>query len=209
MQYKQLVETYEKLDSTTKRLEKTFYIAKLLKKTPSEDLEEVILLLQGRVFPAYDPREIGFAARTLIKAINVAAGISNEDVEKEWRKTGDLGEATKNLVGKKTQATLFNKDLTLKKVFNNIQKMATLEGSGTVDRKVKLTAQLLTSAKPEEAKYIARTLLEDLRIGAAGGTLRDAIVWAFLPKVIGITPIKVDDTKKKFKDLIQETHDKH
>ena len=33
MQYKQLVDTYEKLEATTKRLEKTDIISKLLKKT--------------------------------------------------------------------------------------------------------------------------------------------------------------------------------
>ncbi|MBR9692193.1 ATP-dependent DNA ligase, partial [Candidatus Woesearchaeota archaeon] len=34
----------------------------------------------------------------------------------------------------------------------------------------------------KEAKYIVRTLLEELRVGTAKGTLRDAIVWAYFPK---------------------------
>ena len=51
MDYSILVEIYEKLSSTTKRLEKTDIIAELLKKTSDDDLRQVILLLQGKVFP--------------------------------------------------------------------------------------------------------------------------------------------------------------
>ena len=40
-------------------------------------------------------------------------------------------------------------------------------------------SELLTSASPQEARFIVRTILEQLRVGAAGGTLRDAIVWCF------------------------------
>ncbi len=41
---------------------------------------------------------------------------------------------------------------------------------------------MLSSASPIEAKYIARTLLNDLRIGTGSGTIRDSIVWACFDK---------------------------
>jgi DNA ligase-1 len=62
-----------------------------------------------------------------------------------------------------------------------------MEGLGTVDKKVKLIAELLTSASQEEAKYIIRTLIGELRVGLGEGTIRDAIVWAFFEKEIGFT----------------------
>ena len=66
----------------------------------------------------------------------------------------------------------------MKKVFTNLQKLASLEGQGTVDQKVGLIAELLTSAEPLEARYIVRTTLNDLRVGVGDGSIRDAIVWS-------------------------------
>ncbi len=183
MQYKVLVETYDKLESTSKRLEKTYIISGLLKKTKLDDLEVTVLLLQGRLFPGWDESKIGVASRLILKAINVASGINQNKIEQEWKETGDLGKVAENLIGKKSQSTLFSKELSVKKVFENLRKLAELEGIGTVDKKIKLIAELLTSASPKEAKYIVRTVLEELRIGIGEGSLRDALVWAHVPSV--------------------------
>jgi len=49
-----------------------------------------------------------------------------------------------------------------------------------------LVAELLTSAEPVQAKYLVRTVLEDMRIGLGEGTIRDSIVWAFFMEDAGI-----------------------
>ena len=54
MLYRELVEVYQDLDSTTKRLEKTAILANFLGKVGEEDpelLSTVTLLSLGRVFP--------------------------------------------------------------------------------------------------------------------------------------------------------------
>jgi DNA ligase-1 len=182
MEYSKLVDVYQKLEETSKRLEKTFIISEFLKKIPEENLEKTILLLQGKVFPNWDDRKIGVASRLVLKALSKATGIDANKLEKEWARIGDLGEVAKEHIGKKKQHTLFSNTLTVKKVFENLQKLPTLEGQGAVDKKIGLIAELLTSAKPLEGKYIVRTVLEELRVGTAAGTLRDAIVWAYLHK---------------------------
>ena len=186
MKYSELSSVYKQLESTSKRLEKTYHIAKLLHETRLEELNRIILLLQGRVFQPWDPREIGMASRLVLKAISISTGHSAKDIENRWAKTGDLGVVAEELCKKKKQATLFSSELTVKKVFDNIEKLASLEGQGSVDKKVGLVAELLSSAKPIDAKYIIRSVLQDLRVGVAEGTLRDAIVWAYLPKVKGV-----------------------
>ncbi|MDD5086563.1 MAG: ATP-dependent DNA ligase [Candidatus Nanoarchaeia archaeon] len=186
MKYSELVKVYETLDSTTKRLEKTYLISELLKKTPKQDLPEIILLLQGKVYPEWDERKIGVASKTVIKAISIATGIENKRIQEDWRKTGDLGKTAENLVKQKRQSTLFSAELKVKKVFENLRKLATLEGMGSVDQKVNLISELLTSAKPIEARYIVKNVLDELRLGVGAGSLRDSIAWAFFPKVIGI-----------------------
>jgi DNA ligase-1 len=186
MEYSLLAKTYAKLESTSKRLEKTYILSDLLKKTPDSELEKVLYLVQGKVFPAYDERKIGFSVKLAIRAIASATGIPIERVEKEFAKKGDLGIVTEELTKGKKQTTLFHKKITVEKVFDNIRKLSTLEGQGTINRKIQLVTELLTSASPEESKYIIRTIVEQLRIGISAGILRDAIAWAYFPRVKGI-----------------------
>ena len=160
MDYSKLVEVYQKLESTTKGLEKTFWIAKLLKHTKEEDLEVIILLVQGRVYPRIDETKIGIASQMAIKAISKATGINEKIINDEWRKKGDLGEVAKELTKKKKQATLFSSKLTVKKVFENLRKLPSMTGAGSVDRKIGLVAELLTSASPDEANYIIKTFID-------------------------------------------------
>ncbi len=186
MQYKDLVLVYEELESTTKRLKKTATIAELLRKTPVEEIETLVLLLEGKIFPNWDPSEAGIASRIVLKAISAASGESKERCEREWKNTGDLGKAVENLLGKKKQHTLFSAQLTIQKVMANLQKLATIGGEGSVERKVQLVSELLTSASSAEAKYIVKTILQELRVGVGEGSLRDAVVWAFFGKDLGI-----------------------
>jgi len=215
MKYSKLVEIYQKLEITTKRLGKTAIISDFLKTVSLDDIPRTIFLLQGKLFPNWDEHKIGVASRLVLKAINIATGISTDKLEDEWRKTGDLGLVAENFVKKKKQTTLFQRELTAKKVFENLRSLALLEGTGTVDKKLKLIAELLTSAKPVESKYIVRTVLEELRVGVGEGSLRDAIVWAFFDDKIGFkylekeNKIDIKDRSEynKYIDSVQRAYD--
>ncbi len=213
MRYSELAELYDRLEATTKRLKKTLYTSELLKKANEEDLDKIMLLLEGKVYPAWDERETGMAAQQMLKAINTATGIDSKEIQNEWKRTGDLGKVAENLIKGKKQATLHREELEVSKVFNNLRKLADITGQGSVDKKTQLIAELLTSAKPNEAKYIVRTILQQMRVGLGAGVMRDAIAWAYLPKVRGLFPeldaqkgkntikIKTADELKSLKDI--------
>jgi len=193
MEYKKLVELYHKIEGTSKRLEKTFFVAEFLKNTEIDELSKIVLLLQGKVFPTFDERTLGVATRMVIKSLNKSLGISAEEIEETWKDTGDLGLTAETLTSRKKQVTLFSQTVTVSKVVSNLRKLAEAEGAGTVEHKVSLISELLTSATPSEARYIVRTVLEDLRVGIGEGILRDAIVWAFFD---GSIHINYDPEKK-------------
>jgi len=184
MKYSKLVDIYLALENTSKRLEKTYIISKFLGKVPKSDLKEVIYLLQGKVFAPWDERKLGMSSRLLVKVIAKSSGSSTSKIESLWNKKGDLGLVAEELIENKKQRTLFSTKLTVKKVVDNISKLADMGGEGTVNRKVGLISELLSSATKEEAKFIVRTVLEELRTGVGDGTIRDALVWAFYPKVV-------------------------
>ena len=168
-----------------------------------DDLPRVLLLLQGRVFMPGDEREIGVASQLAVKAIVVASGRTKTQVETSWKKTGDLGKAAAEVLQKKSQATLVSSHLTVQKVFDTLQKLASMEGQGTVDRKVKFIAELLSQASPVEARYVIRTVLQDLRAGVGNSTLRDALVWAYVldPKYDGK---KIDVDREKYNEVVEQ-----
>jgi len=188
MLYKDLVEVYQDLDSTTKRLEKTDILAKFLAKVGDEEpelLPIVTLLSLGRIFPTWSEEELGIGSKLLMKAISQAVGVSPEDVENRMRDTGDIGEAAEELYQKKSQVTLFSRPITILKVHRNLVKMAEISGNRAQYKKIDYLMELLSSASPSEAKYITRTVLEELRVGVGEGTIRDAISQSFnIPKEV-------------------------
>ena len=145
MKYLTLAEVYERLQSTSKRLDKTAIISEFLSKASPEEMQTAVLLLQGMIYPRSDEREIGVAAQMMLEAISVASGEPLAAVEKEFNAAGDLGLVAEKIVKKKTQKTLYQKELTVDKVFQNIRKLPEITGAGSVDRKIQLIAELLTS----------------------------------------------------------------
>jgi len=213
MDYIKLTDYYQQLEKTSKRLEKTYIISQLLKEAKKESNPEYILnLIRGNVFPAWEQRKIGVSDKIIIKALDTSTGISHDKIEKMFAKIGDLGDVAQEIIKNKKQTTLgSNRKLTCELVHRKIRDLAELEGEGTVNKKVGLMSELLTSATPIEARFIVRTLLEQLRIGAAEGTIRDAIVWCFFGDKFKIKYDKEknelvlpEDTKKEYDIFLEK-----
>ncbi len=179
MRYQKLVDIYEELTSTTKRLEKTSILAEFLKDADPKILPIVTLLSLGKVFPTWSEKEMGIGLKLLMKAISLVVGVSTDTVEDSVRDKGDIGLASEHLFGNRLQSTLFTRPLTISKVYNNMVKIADVSGKNAVQKKLRILIELLTSASPKEAKYITRTVVEELRVGIGEGTLKDSISQAF------------------------------
>ncbi len=186
MKYEELVELYEILDLTSKRLEKTSIIADFLSMVGEEDpniLSIITLLTLGRIFPTWSEEELGIGSKLLMKAIALVVGVNPEEVEDQMRDIGDIGLAAQELFSHKVQSTLFRRNLTIEKVHQNLVKIADITGGRSQYKKLEILRELLSSASPIEAKYITRTVIEELRVGVGEGTMKDAVSQAFkVPK---------------------------
>ena len=199
MKYSELCETYENLEQNPSRLKKTEILVDFLKKLKED--KETIYLLRGKTFPDYSEKEFGISTKLVIKVLSKSSGISDKIIIEKWKKLGDLGLVAEQVIQNKKQNTLFSNSLTVEKVLVNLKKLPELVGKGTIEKKLSLISELLTSAKPKEAKFIVRTLLNNLRVGVAEGTLRDSIV---------NTCFKEDDKEKKkiITEAVQDAYDK-
>lgn len=183
MKFSRITEAFQALESTQSNLEKTDILADLFLDA-GEELEDVVMLSTGEPFPQWKDLDLGVSSKTLVKTISRATGRNEDEIETVWRDEGDLGIAAEKMMENKTQQKLLSTDLTVEKIVRRMHKVAEMEAEGLSqsvdqDKKQAELADLISSAEPEEARYIARIIINNLRLGVAEGTIRDALAEAF------------------------------
>ncbi len=151
------------------------------------DLEIVARYVQGRVFPAWDARKLEIGPSTCYEAIARGAGtnVGPEDVEDRLAELGEIGEvaASYDFGGQQGLGAFTagggGTDLTIGEVQEALSGLASTDGSGSHDRKVDVLFGLFNRCSREQARYLARLVLAEMRIGVGEGTVRDAIAAAF------------------------------
>ncbi len=174
MNFKETAEYFDKIEKASSRLVMTDHLSELFDKTPAKDSKKVVYLLQGRISPQFEGSEIGFGEKLIAEGIAKATGFTREEVDALFNKIGDLGTAAEEMMAKRKQRALFAEELTVEKVFSNLKKMSTSEGTGSQELKTKLLAELFNSSSPTEARYIARIPLGNIRLGIGDPTIMDA-----------------------------------
>ncbi len=182
MLYGNVVESYEKIEATTKRLEMTSLLVELFHQTPPDEIDKVVYLTQGRIAPDYAGVELGLAEKLVIRVLTVATGMPEEDVAKRWKTAGDLGTVAEQVLRGRKQRSLGTERFTVAGVFGHLDAIARASGSGSQEKKVNLLAELLGAASPVEALYIVRTVVGQMRLGVADMTIVDALAATFASK---------------------------
>ena len=179
MKFAEIAQFFERMESTTKRLELTEILVELLKNTPSDVISKVVYLIQGKIRPNFEGVELGIAEKLAIKSISKSAGIPIKKIEDAYRLGGDLGITAANVLKEKTQTTFSTENITLERVYDTLFKIANLEGKRSQDMKIRYISSLLNDATTNEAKFILKILLGTLRLGIAENTLIVALAIAF------------------------------
>ncbi len=179
MLYDTLVETYVKLEATTKRLEMTNILAELLQKAEPEEMAEVIYLTQGKIHPDWTGEpEIGMAEKSVVEAIVKATGLPKAKVEQLIAETGDIGHAAEAALKQKKVANFSGRKPTASEVYNTLDAIANESGQGSATRKVDRLVKLMVNVTPTAARYLARTVVGALRLGVGDMTILDALAIA-------------------------------
>jgi len=210
MEYKVIANLFEKLATTTKRLEKTEMMSRLfrgllhLKGKDEKSLLYSVYLCCNEIAPPYDGIELGIGDSIILKALCESTGRKMRDIKAECTQTGDLGDVAVKCRSK--QNTLFKpKPLTVMNVFETLKKIAMTSGSGTQQEKVRNIQRLFVAANGCEAKYICRHLQGKLRIGVNEQTVLAALGRALAFDRMGI--FRHDKKRRdyqKLADLEQE-----
>ena len=179
MLFKDFSQTCEQLEGTSGRLDMIDIISRVLPTLSSEELPVFVRFVMGRIFPDWSSKKLGIGPNLLYEAIGYVAGMKKEQVIEKINTTGDAGRAVEELLSIKSQTTFFHEDLDLVRVYTELIAIAEFEGKKSQREKLLAVRRLLGNAHPLEGKYLARIMLEELRIGVGEGSVRDAIARAF------------------------------
>ncbi len=177
--YKEIVDKLDIIERISSKMEKTQILIEMLKKAEEEEMEYLILFVLGRVFPEHITKEIGISQNLLMRGISKAYGYDIKEIENLWKIKGDIGKVAEEISHKRKQTSLLISGITLKEIIETLRTISNLEGEGSIDKKISLVSGLFMKVKGNEAKYIARYILGDMRIGVAEGIVRDAIIGAY------------------------------
>lgn len=174
MKFRDLAVYLKKLEETSSRNSMIEILAELFKISPASDIDKIVYLMQGRVAPLYNPLEFGMADKSLLRAIAFAYNASPKEALAEYKKIGDIGEVAQKLSSK---SKISSSQPTVSEVFNELKKVAESGGSGSVERKMTLIANLLKSLDPLSARFVARIPVARLRLGFSDMTVLDSLSW--------------------------------
>ncbi|MEM2529314.1 MAG: ATP-dependent DNA ligase, partial [Ignisphaera sp.] len=192
MEFTLIAQTLDILEKTSSKIQQATALAMLFKKTPANIIDRVVYIILGILWPDWKGMpELGIAEKGIQKAIAMATGVQETEVEKLYKSLGDYGlvieriklgrsSKTVGLISfiKNDRATPL-KGLTVDEVYNTLVKIASLQGEGSRDMKLRLLSAILAKAEAKEAKYIVRFVEGRLRLGVGEATIMDGLASAF------------------------------
>jgi ATP-dependent DNA ligase len=179
LQFAVLVDTFERMEQTTSRITLTDNLVELFKKTPSELIDKVIYLIQGKLGPDYESIDLGLAEKMAIRALAYSSGSPITSVEKAYHNTGDIGDAAGQIMKSKNQMTLISETMTVERVYSTLEKISKTTGVGSQESKLRLLSSILNDTSARESRYIMKFVMGTLRLGIADYTVMDALALAF------------------------------
>src|SRR5665647_210678 len=92
MLFRELVDTYEKLDKTSSRLEMTDILSQFFKVADRGSLRKAVYLTQGQLYPDFNQQKLGMADKLLFRTLAFATGRKEAAIQEMMIKEGDPGQ---------------------------------------------------------------------------------------------------------------------
>ncbi|NTU73806.1 ATP-dependent DNA ligase [Candidatus Roizmanbacteria bacterium] len=175
MTFQELSRYFEEIEKTASRLSITHLLADLFTKLNPEELQSTVYLLQGRVVPLYEKIEFGMAEKMVSRSVLHALQLDSVDFAKQLGQIGDLGKTTEHF--KREIISFEEKPLPVYEVYKELYRMATLNGAGSQDTKMKILAHLISQLDALACRYIVRIPIGAMRLGFSDMTVLDAYSW--------------------------------
>jgi DNA ligase 1 len=142
-------------------------------------LLSAIYLLSNTLAPSYTSVELGLGASIISRSIQHVSGLTAPAIKRLYNNTGDVGDVA--FAAKSNLRTLVpHPPLSITYVYKSLLSIAGCKGSGAAKDKQKIAEKLLIAATGEEVRFLARTLTQNLRVGAVRASILTALARAMV-----------------------------
>ena len=198
MQFVEFANICKKIEETPGRLETADILAVEFPDLTEEELPVFVRFMRGKLFPDWSSEKLGFGPSLLYDALAYVIGKKRSDVVSAINSSGDVGKVVEKLLEKREQTMFFSEELTLLDVYDRFLLMAKSSGRRSQQERLRSAQYLMSNATPLEGRYLARLMLEEMRIGVGEGVVKDA-----LSKAFGIAPEIIEHAHQALNDLGQ------
>ena len=165
-------DTADAVGATRSKLAKRDHLAAYLRALTPDDLRLVTTWFAGRPLPGVGDR-LGLGWVQQSAALSAAAGARSGEMSQAYLRHSDTGDvAAELLAGREPRGA----PLTIAEVGETFASIAAADGA---ERRTALFASLYERATPGEARYLARIVSREPRIGLREGLLEEGIAAAF------------------------------
>src|SRR5512143_3178642 len=147
---------FERIEAKSGRLEMTDILSSLFKRAGPDEIDKLVYVIQGILAPPYEGIDLGLGERFAIAAISSASGYAASEVERDFKKSVDLGDTAESLLSRKKQTSLSSTEMGVAYAHDAMIRIAKASGSGSQEHKIKYLVELLNNATPLEARYLVR-----------------------------------------------------
>src|SRR3990167_11149228 len=171
MKFRKLAQIFSEIETTAGRLQMTEQLASLFEQVTAHEAKIVAYLVMGELNAQYVGTKFNLAEKALIKTVANLLNQTDAHVTSELKKIGDLGSLVAHYEWKKSE------DYTILEVYEYLQKIENIAGTGSQETKQKELCNLLRKLDSLSAKYVLRIVLGTLRLGFSQMTVIDALSW--------------------------------
>lgn len=185
-------QVFQAIEQTQSRNKMVEILVDVFGKLTKVEIQQLCYLFDGRVAPQFVSSEYNFSEKSVISALNNLAKLygAHIDVAKLRESSGDIGVAveqfrtiigefavnTTNLVnGLKIDTKNDFQGVQIGDFYNFLSKFALVKGAKSVSQKSSMLNEYVVKLSPVDAKYLARIIVGNLRLGCNYKTILDAL----------------------------------
>jgi DNA ligase-1 len=159
--------------ATSSKREKVQLLAAILRRCDTKELPLATRYYAGGVFPVGDPRTLNVGGAAFGAVLRKLSGADDQAIARAWRRHADLGDVTGELLSHRApvDAPLYLEDVDAR--------LAAIAAAPGVAGKTAALRALLARASPQGARFIAKLISGEMRIGLREGLVEEAIGSAF------------------------------
>ncbi|KAK9271968.1 hypothetical protein L1049_002335 [Liquidambar formosana] len=178
--YMHLARTFDLVEGEKGKIKVTYMLCNMFRSLLAlspEDVLPAVYLCTNKIAADHEKMELNIGGSLVTAALEEACGTNRSKIRDLYNSLGDLGDVAQ--LCRQTQTLLAPPSpLLIKDVFSMLRKISVQTGSGSTVRKKSLIGNLMRSCREKEIKFLVRTLIRNLRIGAMMKTVLPALAQA-------------------------------